>query len=190
MTNLRAVMKVKMLLRDCRTSVKRLQYSCQEITALLSRNYRTPVKRLQHSYQEIAALLSRDCSTPIKRLQHSCQEIAALLSRDDSTPINKMIQYLNFFLLCILFTLLCYLNVRTKRYINPFKMVEDNVNFIFSDDPPQPDSKDKSFSNAFSPEIASCIWVRFTPKKKLTNLEMKKWINFLIIMKLSSQVRW
>ena len=28
-----------------------------------------------------------------------------------------------------------------KRYINLFKMVEDNVNFIFSDDPPQSDSK-------------------------------------------------
>ena len=49
--------------------------------------------------------------------------------------------------------------------------------------------KDKSSSNAFSLETASCIWVRFTQKKKLNNLAMKKWINFLIIMKLNSQAR-
>ena len=47
--------------------------------------------------------------------------------------------------------------------------------------------KNKSSSNALSPEIASCIWVRFTPKNKLTNLVMKKWINSLIITKLNSQ---
>ena len=132
-------------------------------------------------------LLSRDYSAPVKRLQHSCQEITALLSRDYST-VSKMIEYLNFFLLRTLVTLLCYLYVRMKRYINLFKMTEDNVNFFFSDDPPQPDSKDQSSLNAFSLEIASCIWVRFTLKKKLTNLAMKKWINSLVIMKLSSLV--
>ena len=30
--------------------------------------------------------------------------------------------------------------------------------------------RDKSSSNAFSPEIASCIWVRSTPKNELTSL--------------------
>ena len=50
--------------------------------------------------------------------------------------------------------------------------------------------KEKSSSNVFSPEIASCIWVGFTPKKKLTNLVMKKWISFLVIneAKLSVQI--
>ena len=50
--------------------------------------------------------------------------------------------------------------------------------------------RDKSFSNAYSPEIASYIRVRSTPKNKLINLVMKKWINFLVITKLNSQDRW
>ena len=62
----------------------------------------------------------------------------------------------------------------------------DNLGY----DAPQSDTKDKSFSNAFLPEIASCIWVRFTLKNKLTNLVMKKWISFLIITKLFCQDKW
>ena len=46
----------------------------------------------------------------------------------------------------------------------------------------------KNSSNAFSPEIASYIWARFTQKNSSQNLAKKKWKNFLIIMKLSSQV--
>ena len=46
-----------------------LQDSNQEIIRLLSRDYRTPIKRLQDSYQEIYRtpinLLSRDYRTPI-----------------------------------------------------------------------------------------------------------------------------
>ena len=33
----------------------------------------------------------------------------------------------------------------------------------------------KNSSNVFSPEIASCIWARFTQKKRLKNLTRKKW---------------
>ena len=82
-----------------------------------------------------------------KLLQHSCQdsyqEITTLLPRDYSTPDKKMIEYLNFFLLCTLVTLLCYLHVRTKRYITLLKMAEkNNNNFISSGyDAPQSDSK-------------------------------------------------
>ena len=51
-----------------------------------------------------------------------------------------MIEYLNFFLLCILLALMFYLYIRTKRYINLLKMTEDNL--IFSGyDPPQSDTK-------------------------------------------------
>ena len=56
-------------------------------------------------------------------------------------------------------------------------------------DTPQTKAKNKSFSNAFSPEIASCIWVRSTLKNKLTNLVMKKWIKSVVITKLNSQDR-
>ena len=33
----------------------------------------------------------------------------------------------------------------------------------------------KNSSNAFSPEIASCIWARFTQKNSSPNLAKKKW---------------
>ena len=123
-----------LLSRDYSTPVKRLQHSYQEIaallSALLSRDYNTPVKRLQHSCQEITALLSRDYSTPVKRLQHSCQEITALLSRDCSTSAIKMLECLNFFLLCTLFALLYYLYIRTKSYLALLKMAEDNFSLF------------------------------------------------------------
>ena len=48
----------------------------------------------------------------------------------------------------------------------------------------------KNSSNAFSPEIASCIWARFTQKNSSPNLATKKWKNFLIIMKPSYWARW
>ena len=38
------------------------------VIRLLSRDYKTPIKRLQDSYQEITRLLSRDYKTPINLL--------------------------------------------------------------------------------------------------------------------------
>ena len=163
-----------LLSRYYSTPVKILQHSCQEITRLISRDRSTPIKRLQDCYQEITALLSTDHKTPVKKSQHSCQEIAA--------KHNKMIEYVNFFLLC----------VWVKRCIAFLKMAEENVRTLYFGTmmPQSQRRKDKSFSNVFSLAIASYIWVRSTPKNKLTNLAMKKWINFLIITKLNSQVRW
>ena len=49
-----------------------------------------------------------------------------------------MIKYLNFFLLCVLLTLIFYLYFRMKRYLTLLKMAEE----IFSSyDPPQSDTK-------------------------------------------------
>ena len=93
----------RLLSRDYSTSVMRF-------VRLLSRDYSTSIKRLQYSCQEIH-------KTPVKRLQHSCQEI----------PDKKMIEYLNFFLLCILLTLLCYLYVQMKRYITLLKKWQNQV---------------------------------------------------------------
>ena len=92
---------------------KLLQHSHREITALLLRNCSTTAKILQHSCQEIEALLSRDHSTPVKKLQNSCQQ---------NDRILKSLPPMHF--TCINF----YLYVRVKRYINLFKMAEDNVN--------------------------------------------------------------
>ena len=113
-----------------------LQDCYKEIIGLLSTDYKTPIKILQECYQEIIRLqirlLSRDYKTPDKRLQHSYQEIIRLLSSDHSIPdkrlqqsITKMLEYLNFCLLCILFTLIFYLYFRTKKYFTRFKMAEE-----------------------------------------------------------------
>ena len=72
---------------------------------------------LQDSYQKITRLLSRDYKTPVKRLQDSYQEITA--------KHNKMLEYLNFCLLWILFALIFYLYIRTKKYFPLLKMAED-----------------------------------------------------------------
>ena len=45
-----------------------MEFYNRTVIRLLSRDYRTPIKRLQDSYQEIMRLLSRDYKTPIKRL--------------------------------------------------------------------------------------------------------------------------
>ena len=93
------------------------------------------------------------------------------------------------------FACINFLPVRLNKNIShPFKkMAEASIDNLMPsgyDDPQSEAKKNKSFSNAFSLETASYIWVRSTPKNKLTNLAMKKWINSLVIMKLSSQVRW
>ena len=178
-----------LLSRNYSSSVKKLQHSCEEITALLSRNYSTPVKRLQHSCQEIAALLSRDYGTPVKRLQRSCQEITALLSRDYST-VSKMIEYLNFFLLSTLVTLLCYLYVRTKRYINLFKMAEDNINFIVSNDPPKPDLKRQKLLKCVLTRNSKPYLGKVHTEEKINKLSEEEVDKLFIIMKLSSQIIW
>ena len=40
-----------------------------------------------------------------------------------------MLEYLNFFLLCILLALIFYLYIRVKKYLTLLKMAEDNINF-------------------------------------------------------------
>ena len=67
--------------------------------------------------------LTRDYSTAIKRLQQS---------------ITKMLEYLNFCLLCILFTLIFYLYFQTEMYFTLFEMAEEIFNGYES---PQSDSK-------------------------------------------------
>ena len=81
------------------------------------------------SYKEIIRLLSRDYSTLINLLYISYQEII--------TKHNKMLEYLNFCLLCTLFTLIFYLYIQMKRYLPLLKVTED----IFSSYDAQSDTK-------------------------------------------------
>ena len=103
-----------------------------------------------------------------------------------------MQEYLNFCLICAIFALIFNLYTWVKRYLPLLKMAEELIGNL-GYGAPQSDTKRqsvKSYSNAFSPEIASYIWARFTQKNSSPNLTKKKWKNFLIIMKLSYQARW
>ena len=87
-------------------------------------------------------------------------------------------------------TRIIFLPVLSNETISHYlKMAEELISNL-GYDAPQSDTKRQNPSDAFSPETASCIWVRFTPKISSKNLMMKRWKNFLIIMKLSYQARW
>ena len=80
-----------------------------------------------------------------KRLQDSYQEITA--------KHNKMLEYINFFLLCTLFALIFYLYIQAKRYLTLLKLAEE----IFGGyETPQLDSKQQ--------KLLECI---FTGNSKL-----------------------
>ena len=79
---------------------------------LLSRDYRTPIKRF-------IGLLSRDHKTPIKILQDFYQGITA--------KHNKMLEYLNFCLICAIFASILYLYIRIKKYFPILKMAEELI---------------------------------------------------------------
>ena len=100
-----------------------------------------------------------------------------------------MLEYLNFCLLCAIFASILYLYIRIRKYFPILKMAEELIGNL-GYETPQSDTNRQNSSNAFSPEIASCIWARLTQKNSSQNLAKKEWENFLIIMKLSYQVRW
>ena len=96
-----------------------------------------------------------------------------------------MLKYLNFCLLCAIFGSIFYLYIRIKKYFPILTMAEEPIGNL-GYEAPQSDTKRQKPSNAFSPEIASYIWARFTQKNSSLNLA-KKWKNFLIITKPSYQ---
>ena len=100
-----------------------------------------------------------------------------------------MLEYLNFCLLYTICTSILYLYIRIKKYFRILKMAEKLIGNLVYGAPHQTQSV-KNSSNAFSPEIASYIWARFTQKNGSPNLMKKKWKSFLIIYeaKLSGQM--
>ena len=74
---------------------------------LLLRDHKTLIKTLQDSYK-----------SPINSYK-SYQEITA--------KHNKMLEYLNFFLLCGIFALILYLYIRIKEYFPILKMAEELI---------------------------------------------------------------
>ena len=95
-----------------------------------------------------------------------------------------MLEYLNFCLLWALFALIFYLYIRMKRYLPILKMAED----IFSS--PQSDTKCQKLLECVLTGNSKLYLGKVYTEEQLKNLAKKKWINFLIITKLSSQARW
>ena len=93
-----------------------------------------------------------------------------------------MLEHLNLCLLCVLFPLIFYPHVQTKKYFTLLKMAEE----IFSG--VQSDTKRQKLLNLTG--NSKLYLGKVYTEEQLKNLAKKKWKNFLIIMKPSSQARW
>ena len=102
---------------------------------------------------------------------------------------NKMLEYLNFCLLCAIFASICYLYSWVKRYLPILNMAEEligNLGYETS----QSDTKHQKLLECVLTGNSKLYLGKVYTEEQLANLAKKKWKNFLIIMKLSYQVRW
>ena len=110
------------------------------------------------------------------------------LSRDSSKH-NKMLEHLNFFLLCIIFSLIFYLYIRTKKYFPILKMAEEligNLGYGI----PQSDTKCQKLLECVLTGNSKLYLGKVYTEEKIKELNEEEVENFLIITKLNSQVRW
>ena len=98
-----------------------------------------------------------------------------------------MLEYLNFCLICALFTLIFYQYARVKRYLPLLKMTEELISNL-GYGAPQSDTKRQ--------KLLECILIGNSKlylvytEDQLAKLSEEKVENSLTIMKLSSQARW
>ena len=98
-----------------------------------------------------------------------------------------MLEYLNFCLLCALFTLIFYLYIRMKRYVTLLKMTEE----IFSCyESPQSDTKRQKLLRCILTGNSKLYLGKVYTEEQLKKFSEEEVENSLIIMKLSSQARW
>ena len=98
---------------------------------------------------------------------------------------NKMLEYLNFCLLCALFALIFYLYIRIKKYSPLLEMAEE----IFSGYDAQSDTKHQKLFECVLTRNSKLYLGKADTEDQLAKLK-KKWKNVSIITKLSSQARW
>ena len=99
-----------------------------------------------------------------------------------------MLEYLNFFFLCVLFTLILYLYSRVKRYLALLKVAEELIGNL-GYETPQSDTKRQKLLECVLTGNSKLYLGKVYTEERLKNLTKKKWKNFLIITKLNSQVR-
>ena len=91
-----------------------------------------------------------------------------------------MLEYSNFFLLCILLASIFYLYNRAKRYLTLLKMAEDNINFIVGGETPQSDTKcQKLLTCVLTGNSELCLGKVYTKEKikELSEEEVGKLFN-------------
>ena len=101
-----------------------------------------------------------------------------------------MLEYLNFFLLCVLLALIFYLYIRAKRYLTLLKMAEDNVNFIFGGETPQSDTKHQKLLECILTRNSKLYLGKVYTEEKIKELSEEEVEKLFIIMMLNSQAKW
>ena len=125
----------------------------------------------------IAALLSRDYKTPDKTPDKRLQQ-----------NITKMIEYLNFCLLCTLLALIFYLYFQTKRYLTFLKMAEEIFNGY--DAPQASDSKRQKLLKCILTGNRKLYLGKVYTEEKVKELSDEEGAKLFNNYEANSQVRW
>ena len=100
-----------------------------------------------------------------------------------------MLEYLNFCLLCVLFVLIFYLYSWVKRYLPILKMAEELIGNLGYENP-QSDTKRQKLLECILTRNSKLYLGKVYTEEQLAKLNEEEVENFLIIMKLSYQIRW
>ena len=100
-----------------------------------------------------------------------------------------MLEYLNFFLLCVIFALIFYLYSQVKRYLPILKMAEELIGNL-GYGAPQSDTKHQKLLEYVLTRNSKLFLGKVYTEEKIKELNGEEVENFLIIMKPSSQARW
>ena len=84
-----------------------------------------------------------------------------------------MLEYLNFFLLCALFTLILYLYSQVKRYLPLLKMAEELIGNL-GYGPPQSDTKHQKLLECVLTGNSKLYLGKVYTEEKIKNLTKKK----------------
>ena len=100
-----------------------------------------------------------------------------------------MLEYLNFCLLCTIFTLIFYLYIRIKKYFPILKMAEELIGNL-GYGAPQSDTKRQKLLECVLTGNSKLYLGKVYTEEQLAKLNEEEVENFLIITKPNSQARW
>ena len=99
-----------------------------------------------------------------------------------------MLGYISFCLLCTILVLILYLYSRVKGYLPPLKMAEELISKL-GYGTPQSDTKHQKLLECILTGNSKLYLGKVYTEEKIKELNEEEVKNFLIIMKLNSQVR-